>query len=123
MIVLTKDEVKNVIFTGSENSVLINPYFLFVFTNRITQEEVKFVVTNQSDTLRYDVFELTVNDYFETAETGFWTYDVYEQGDDANLDVTGLNKVETGYMFLNPAITFEPTKYNNQSNSFVTYNG
>lgn len=123
MIVLTKDEVKNVIFTGTENSVLINPYFLFVFTNRITQEEVKFVVTNQSDTLRYDVFELTVNDYFETAETGFWTYDVYEQSDDVNLDVTGLNKVETGYMFLNPAITFEPTKYNNQSNSFVTYNG
>ena len=123
MIVLTKGEIKNVIITGSENCLLINPYFLFVFINRITQEEVKFVVANESTTLRYDMFTLEVNMYFETSETGFWTYDVFEQISDSNLDISGLNKVETGYMYLNPAISFEPETYNNQSNSFITYNG
>jgi hypothetical protein len=28
-----------------------------------------------------------------------------------------------GYMYLNPAIVFEPVIYNEQSNTFITYNG
>lgn len=123
MIVLTKGEVKDVIITGSENCVLINPYFLFVFINRITKEEVKFVLENQSETLRYDKVTIDVTYWFEASETGFWTYNVYEQLSDSNLDISGLNKIETGYMYLNPSITFEPATYNNQSNTFVTYNG
>ncbi|NBQ17057.1 hypothetical protein EBU24_01950, partial [bacterium] len=64
-----------------------------------------------------------VNDYFEDSETGFWTYDIYEQPSSSNLIITGLNKVENGYMYLNPAIVFEPVIYNEQSNTFITYNG
>ena len=123
MIVLTKGETKDLIFTATENCLLTNPYFLLVFKNRITQEEVIFVVENISLTERYDLCSLIVNDYFENAETGFWTYDIYEQEDDVNLDYSNLNKVETGYMYLNSAIQFEPTEYNNQSNNFITYNG
>jgi hypothetical protein len=123
MIILTKGETKNIYFTGSESATLLNPYFLFIFTNRITQEVVKFVVTNESTTLRYDVFELDVDQYFEDAETGFWTYQVYEQTSSSNLNPSGLNEVENGYMYLNSAITFEPTTYNEQDNSFITYNG
>ena len=123
MIILTKGETKNVFFTGTESAILPNPYFLFIFTNRITQEVVKLVATNESPILRYDVFELDVDEYFEDAETGFWTYQVYEQGSPSNLNPTGLNEVETGYMYLNSAITFQPTTYNEQDNSFITYNG
>ena len=123
MIVLTKGETKNIYFTGSESAILTDPYFLFIFTNRITQEVVKFVVTNESTTLRYDVFELDVDQYFEDAETGFWTYQVYEQASSSSLNPAGKNEVENGYMYLNSAITFEPTTYDEQDNSFITYNG
>ena len=123
MIILTKGEEQNVIFTGTENCLLADPYFLFIFTNRVTLDAVKFVVTNQSQTKRYDYFELIVNDHFENAETGFWTYDIYEQLDDEDTTTTGKNKVETGLMYLHPADTFTPIEYNEQDNSFKTYNG
>lgn len=123
MIVLTKGEELNVIFTGTENCLLTTPYFLFVFTNRTTQEIVKFVSTNQSNTDRYDYIELTVNDYFTDSETGFWTYDIYEQEDPSDTTTTGKHKVETGLMYLHPADTYQPIEYNEQDNSFKTYNG
>lgn len=123
MLVLTKNEIKDVIFTGSENSVINNPFFLFIFTNRITKEEVKFVLPNLSNTLRYDKVTIDVTYWFESAETGFWSYKIYEQLSDINLDSAGLNCVEQGYMYLNPSISYTPSTYNNQSNTFVTYNG
>jgi hypothetical protein len=123
MIVITKGEYKNIYFTGSESALLSNPYFLFIFTNRVTQEVVKFVVTNTSTTLRYDVFTLDVDSIFLNSETGMWTYEIYEQSSSTNTDPTGLNQVEDGYMYLNSAIVFEPTTYNEQSNTFITYNG
>ena len=64
MIILTKGDIKDLLFTGSESALLTSPYFLFVFTNRVTQEIVKFVATNSSTTLRYDKFTFEVNDYF-----------------------------------------------------------
>jgi len=123
MIVLTKGETKNIYFTGSESALLTNPYFLFIFTNRITQEVVKFVATNTSTTLRFDTFSLNVDSKFLNSETGMWTYQIYEQTSPTNTDPTGLNQVEDGYMYLNSAIVFEPTTYNEQSNTFITYNG
>jgi len=123
MIVITKGEYKNIYFTGTESALLSNPYFLFIFTNRVTQEVVKFVVTNTSATLRYDVFTLDVDSIFLNSETGMWTYQIYEQLSSTNTDPTGLNMVEDGYMYLNSAIVFEPTTYNEQSNTFITYNG
>jgi hypothetical protein len=123
MIVLTKGETKNIYFTGNESALLTNPYFLFVFTNRVTQDVVKFVVTNTSTTLRFDTFNLNVDSKFANSETGMWTYQIYEQASSTNTNSTGLNEVENGYMYLNSAITFEPTTYNEQSNTFITYNG
>ena len=123
MIVLTKGDFKNIYFTGSESALLTNPYFLFIFTNRVTQEVVKFVITNESTLKRYDVFVLDVDSKFANSETGMWTYQIYEQLSSTNTDPTGLNMVEDGYMYLNSAITFEPTTYNEQSNTFITYNG
>ena len=123
MIVLTKGEEQNVFFTGTENCQLTAPYFLFVFTNRITTEEVKFVSDNQSTTARFDYIYLVVNEYFLNSETGFWTYDIYEQASPTGTSTTGKNKVETGLMYLHPADTYSPIEYNEQDNSFKTYNG
>jgi hypothetical protein len=123
MIILTKGETQNVIFTATENCLLVSPYFLFVFTNRVTLEEIKLVFENQSSTKRYDYIDLSVDDYFADSETGFWTYDIYEQDDPVDTTITGKHKVETGLMYLHPADTYEPIEYNDQDNSFKTYNG
>jgi hypothetical protein len=123
MIHLTKGLTQTVFFNASQNCVLTNPFFLFVFTNRITQDVVKFVATNTSTTLRYNKFSLVTNSSFNNAEEGFWTYQVYEQASSSNTNISGLNNVENGYMYLHPTTTFAPTEYNDQSNTFVTYNG
>ena len=123
MIVLTKGETQTIYFTGTESCLLSNPYFLLYFVNRVTQEVVTFVGTNESLTARYDAVTFDVNDYFEDSETGFWTYNIYEQLSNSNLSPIGLNKVEDGYMYLNPATEFVPIKYDEQSNTFITYNG
>lgn len=123
MIVLTKGETQNVYFTGTENCLLTNPYFLFIFTNRVTGEAISFIATNESTSARYDYFSLIVNDQFEDSETGFWTYDIYEQSTPNGTSPTGKNKVETGLMYLHPADTYNPIEYDEQDNTFKTYNG
>lgn len=123
MIVLTKGEEQNIYFTGTENCLLANPYFLFVFTNRTTKDEVKFIASNQSISKRYDFVYLEVNNYFVNELEGFWTYDIYEQATNSGTSIAGKNKVETGLMYLHPADTYEPIKYDEQSNAFKAYNG
>ena len=123
MIHLTKGQTQTIFFNASQNCLLTNPFFLFVFTNRITQDVVKFVATNTSSTLRYNKFSLVTNSRFQTSEEGLWTYNVYEQASNSNTNISGLNNVENGYMYLHPATAFEPSKYNEQTNTFVTYNG
>lgn len=123
MIVLTKGETQNVYFTGTENCLLTNPYFLFIFTNRVTGEAISFITMNESTSARYDYFSLIVNDQFEDSETGFWTYDIYEQSTPNGTSPTGKNKVETGLMYLHPVDTYNPIEYDEQDNTFKTYNG
>ena len=121
MITLTKGQTQIVRFTGTENALLTNPFFLFVFTHRVTNEIVKFVATNISTTQRIDSFSLVVNTYFVNSDNGFWEYEVYEQSSASGTDTAGKNKVEEGYMFLYPATEFTPTKYTKQTNTFITY--
>jgi hypothetical protein len=122
MIVITKGEEKNIYFTGTENCLLVNPYFLFVFTNRTTNEEYKFIVTNQSTSDRYDYFSFNGED-LEEYDEGFWTYDIYEQATNTGTSIAGKHKVETGLMYLHPADSYEPIKYDEQSEQFKAYNG
>ena len=121
MITLTKGQTQTVRFTGTEKALLTNPYFLFVFTHRVTNEIVKFVATNISTTQRIDSFSLVVNTYFVNGDNGFWEYEVYEQSSASGTDTAGKNKVEEGYMVLYPATEFTPTKYTEQTNTFITY--
>ena len=112
MIHLTKGETNTIIMTLTEKQSLSYPNYLFVFTNRSSNEQVKFVKLYANDASlykdRYNEFTITTNSYFKNALEGQYTYEIYEQTSSTNLDITGLNKLETGIMWL--------------SGSTVTYN-
>jgi len=122
MINLTLGQTENIYFTGTEKCTLTNPYFLFIFTNRITGEVVKWMATNTSTTARYDKASMVVNTYFISSTTEFWDYEVREKASISDMTIAGTI-VESGYMKLNPATAFSPTEYADNDNTFVTYNG
>ena len=104
MIHLTKAETNTIVMTLTEKQLLTNPNYLFVFTNRSSNNIIKFVVLNASDTSlykdRYNEFSIVTNTNFASALEGQYTYEVYEQVSSSNLNITGLNKLETGIMWL-----------------------
>ena len=104
MIHLTKGETNTIVMTLTEKQLLTNPNYLFVFTNRSSNNVIKFVVLNASDISqykdRYNEFNIVTNTNFATALEGQYTYEVYEQTSTSNTNITGLNKLETGIMWL-----------------------
>ena len=104
MIHLTKGETNTIVMTLTEKQLLTNPNYLFVFTNRSSNNVIKFVVLNASDVSlykdRYNEFNIVTNTNFSSALEGQYTYEVYEQTSTSNLNITGLNKLETGIMWL-----------------------
>ena len=104
MIHLTKGQTNTIILTLTEKQLLIDPNYLFVFTNRSSNNIVKFVILNTSDLSlykdRYNEFSIVTNTNFSSALEGQYTYEVYEQASSTNLNITGLNKLETGIMWL-----------------------
>jgi hypothetical protein len=112
MVYLTKGETNNIILTLTEKQLLTNPNYLFVFTNRSNNLEVKFIKLYALDISaykdRFNEFSITTNTYFSSSLEGQYTYEVYEQASTSNTNVSGLNKLETGIMWL--------------SGSTITYN-
>ena len=104
MIHLVKTETNTIVLTLTEKQLLALPNYLFVFTNRSTNEQVKFVKLYANDTSlykdRFNEFSIVTNTYFKNELEGQYTYEVYEQVSSTNLDITGLNKLETGIMWL-----------------------
>ena len=104
MIRLTKGQTQNIILTLTEKQLLTNPNYLFVFTNRSTNLEVKFVKLNNTDISqykdRYNEFSIVTNTNFSTALNGQYDYDIYEQTSTSNLNPAGLNLLESGIMEL-----------------------
>jgi hypothetical protein len=104
MIHLTKGETNTIVMTLTEKQLLTNPNYLFVFTNRSSNNVIKFVVLNASDVSlykdRYNEFNIVTNTNFASALEGQYTYEVYEQTSTTNTNITGLNKLETGIMWL-----------------------
>lgn len=123
MINLTKGNVsQEIIFTGTEQSLLVSPYFLFIFTSTQNNDSVSFVKVNSSSYLsRYDKVIIDVDSYFEGKNDGLWNYKIYEQESSTNTDPAGLNLVEEGYMKLLPAEAFTPTEYTGQNPIFKSY--
>jgi hypothetical protein len=121
MITLTKGQTQQIIYTGTELSVLVNPYFLFVCTNNVTENVVKFVATNISTTERYDSSTIVVNNHFLNEDAGLWSYQIFEQANSNNTDQTGLNIVEEGYLQLNDVEDASDAVYDSQDNTFKTF--
>jgi len=104
MIRLTKGDTQNIILTLTEKQLLTNPNYLFVFTNRSANTEIKFVLLNNADVSqyksRYNEFSIVTNTNFGTALNGQYDYEIYEQTSTTNTNPAGLNMVESGIMEL-----------------------
>lgn len=114
MIHLTKGETNNIILTLTEKQLLTSPNYLFVFTNRSSNEVIKFVKLNNTDISlfkdRYNEFSITTNTYFSNALNGQYTYQIYEQASSSNTNPNGLNLLETGILELD-GTSFDYTTY------------
>lgn len=104
MIRLTKTQTQSVILTLTEKQLLTNPNYLFVFTNRSANTEIKFVRLNNTDLSvykdRYNEFNIVTNTNFAAALNGQYDYEIYEQASTSNTNPAGLNMVESGIMEL-----------------------
>ena len=104
MIRLIKGQTQSIILTLTEKQLLTNPNYLFVFTNRSANTEVKFVKLNATDVSifkdRYNEFSIVTNTNFGSSLNGQYVYEVYEQASTTNTNPTGLNLLETGIMEL-----------------------
>ena len=115
---LTKGQTQNIILTLTEKQILTSPNYLFIFENRSTNTEIKFVRLNNTDISaykdRYNEFSIVVNSFFNTALNGQYTYTIYEQASTSNLNPTGLNLLESGIMELE-GTTISFTEYETTS--------
>jgi hypothetical protein len=114
MIRLTKGQTQNIILTLTEKQLLTNPNYLFVFTNRSANTEIKFVRLNNTDISQYkdiyNEFSIVTNTNFSTSLNGQYDYEVYEQASTTNTNPSGLNLLESGIMEL-VGTPFEFTEY------------
>jgi len=115
---LTKGQTQNIILTLTEKQLLTSPNYLFIFENRSTNTDIKFVKLNNTDISaykeRYNEFSIVVNSFFNTALNGQYTYTIYEQTSTTNTNPTGLNLLESGIMELE-GTTISFTEYETTS--------
>jgi hypothetical protein len=115
---LTKGQTQNIILTLTEKQTLTSPNYLFIFENRSTNTDIKFVRLNNTDISeykeRYNEFTIVVNSFFNTALNGQYTYTIYEQTSTTNTNPTGLNLLESGIMELE-GTTISFTEYETTS--------
>lgn len=109
MIQLTRGQTQFIYLTLTEKQLLSSPNYLYIFTNRSSNQQVKFVKLNNTDVSsykdRYNKFQIVVNDYFSSSLNGQWDYQIYEQVSTSNTNPAGLNMLESGIMMLNQSAT------------------
>ena len=108
--------------TCSELGILLNPFYLFVFTNDVTKQVQSIVLTDSStNKQRYNLFEIT--GAFFTGE-GWHTYEVYEQ-DNFNNTAINLTKglVEAGRLFVVSSFDIKFKQNENINVKFSEYDG
>lgn len=107
MLVLNKGVSSTIVVTLTEKQLLTAPNYLFIFTGRTTNTQVKFVLLNGVDLSiaksRYNRFLIDAS-LFATAKVQEYIYNIYEQSSVDNLDPTGLNMLETGMMQLKQSV-------------------
>ena len=116
MLQINKDITNTLLFTATESCVLANPYFLFKFTNRTTNDIIYYVATDTS-LYNYRFNKATIQGSLFSV-FGYYTYEIYEQLSSTNIDPTGLNLVESGFMVV-VGDSFTPDEYDGQDNTFV----
>ena len=120
MLKLIKGQTSTIICTLTEKQTILDANYLFVFKNRSTNDVVSFVLVNGADIStnreRWNEFQVVVNNYFENENEGWYSYGVYEQESTTNTNTTGLNKIESGLMFLDDNTSVNYTQYSQNVN-------
>jgi len=119
MINITKGQSNTVFLTLSEMQTSPSSYYYILFTNRATKTEKILYLTNISTKSSYQKFTINGSS-FEGADTGLWSYEARESNIDEDI-IGGV--LEAGYMDLKNASSFQPSSYNEQLNTYKTYNG
>ncbi len=125
MVHLSKISASQVFVTLSEMALTDAPNYLWVFTNRTTNEEVRKVVLNDEDLSqykeRYNYFIIDASTEFDGKPSGQWSYIVYEIEDDIiDQVVDGLNILESGLMILTDAADNIFGVAHSTNNQFIT---
>lgn len=117
MIRLTKGATSTIICTLAEKQTITDANFLFLFTSRMTNQEIAFVLVSASDLstnkTRWNEFAIVTNTYFGNYQEGWYDYEVYEQESTTNTDPAGLTLVEAGEMFLTDGQDVTTEQFNN----------
>lgn len=101
-------------------------YVYFKFVHRVTGEVVQFweLGLGLSSTNRYAKYNISTSTLFADSTEGMWTYTLQQAAEEDVVPSVGQYPIlESGYLYLYPASTFEPTKYEGQDNTFIAYNG
>ena len=103
-----------VVVTLSEKITIASPYFLFEFINNQTQQKYYCISADVSVyPERYNKFTIVVKTTTPAPLSGEiqiplgdeYTYNVYEQSNNTNLNPTGLTVVENGLMTYDKTLT------------------
>ena len=121
------DTAAELILTLTEFVTIHTPYYLFVFTNVTTKDQVKFIKSEIDDESnypnRYNKFTINAATVFENQQTGEWHYKVYQQSSPTNTDPDAAEgTLEYGKLILNRATEFSYIMYE-QAQTFKAYNG
>lgn len=100
-------------------------WLYFKFVHRMTGEVVEFWVDvlGTSNTNRYAKYTINPLSIFGDSTEGMWTYTIQQTTDEEVIPPSTNTILESGYLYLYPASTFEPTKYEGQNNTFIAYDG
>jgi hypothetical protein len=108
--------------TPMENLSEIPTWFYFKFVNRVTLDEVEtWIDPGNLTTGRYSKYPVSTRALFGDMPSGFWTYTIQPATTEDVVPNTDI--CESGLMYLYPATEFTPTKYDEQSNTFIVYGG
>jgi len=99
MLVIDKAESKNWYVTLTEKVTIANPYFLFAFTHRVTNELTTVILTDISTQKeRYNKFAVIEGTTFDL-DAGEFEYVIYAQTSPSNLAPSLANEeVESGVL-------------------------
>lgn len=121
MIYFQRDTASEVILTLKEKQTIANPYYLFEFKHRSTNQIVTFILSWEEDESldksRYNQFTILTNVRFVDAPDGEYIYNIYQLTNDVIVGNPPL--LETGIARVFTENNFEFTTHET-NNTFIT---